>query len=88
MHFYCLVLHKRMSSFSDLSKTIVDEDGFKIRLLSFLDQVISCERTPVDTNQVLSELGLLISTINDASVFALQIQDNANLITSQVQIEF
>lgn len=68
LHLYCLVFHKTMSSFSDLSKRIVDEDGFKIRLLSFLDQVISCEMTPVDTNQVLLKIELSTSTINNASV--------------------
>ncbi len=52
LHLHCLVWLKGLSSFSNLCRKIADEDGFKIRLLSFLNQVIRCELTPVDTNQV------------------------------------
>ena len=45
-----LVWLKEMSSFSDLHRKIVDEDEFKIQLLSFLDQVIKYELTVVDIN--------------------------------------
>ncbi len=59
-----------MSSFSDLCRKIADEDRFKIRLLSFLDQVIRFELTPVDTNQILPEVGTLALVALDAFVFA------------------
>ena len=71
-----------MSSFSDLQRKIVDKNEFKTRLLSFLDQVIRCKLTPVDTNQVLSEVGPSALATNNASVFALQLKDNANLVIS------
>lgn len=77
-----------MFSFSDLHKRIVDEDRFKIQLLSFLDQVIRYELTSVDTNQVLPEIRPSISAIKDVSVFALQLKDDANLIISEVQMHF
>ncbi len=86
LHLYCLVLLKEISSFSDLCKKIAGEDQFKTRLLSFLDQVIRCELTPVDTNQVLPEVKPLTLTANDASVFASQLNDDANLVTSRVQM--
>ncbi len=73
-----------MSSFFNLRKTIAGEDKFKTRLLSFLDQVIRYELIPVDINQVLPEIGPLALATNDASVFALQLNDDANLVASQV----
>ena len=84
LHLHCLVWLKRISSFFNLQRKVVDEDGFKIRLLSFLDQVIRCELIFVDINQVLLEVGPLASATNDASVFALQLKDNVNLVTSEV----
>ena len=75
-----------MSSFSDLCRKIVDEDRFKIRLLSFLDQVIKCMLRPVDTNQVLLKVGPSALATTDTSVFALLLKDNANLVASQVQM--
>ncbi len=75
-----------MSSFSDLRKKIADEDGFKIQLFSFPDQVIRCKLTPVDTNQVLSEIGPSASAAPDAFVFASQLKDDTNLVASQMQI--
>lgn len=86
LYFYCLVWLKRMSSSFNLHKRIVDEDGFKTWLLSSLDQVIRCKLTPVDTNQVLLEVKLSVLAINNTSVFALQLKDDANLIASRVQI--
>ncbi len=51
LHLHCLVWLKGMPSFSDLRRKIVDEDGFKAQLLFFLDQVIRCKLTPVDTDK-------------------------------------
>ncbi len=88
LHLHCLVWLKGMSSFSDLRKKIVDEDRFKARRLSFLDQVIRCELTPVDTDKVLLEVGLsaAIAGEDEASSFALRLKKNANLVVSRVQI--
>ncbi len=44
------------------------------------------ELTPVDTNQVLLEVGPLASAANDTSVFASQLNNDANLVASRVQI--
>ncbi len=86
LHLYYLVWLKGMSSFSDLHKKIAGEDQFKTRLLSFLDQVIRCELTPVDTNQVLPKVGPSALAANNASVFVSQLNDDANLIASRVQM--
>lgn len=50
LHFHCLVCLKRIFSFSNLHKKIIDKDKFKTRLLLFLDQIIKCELTLVNTN--------------------------------------
>ncbi len=86
LHLHCLVWLKRMSSFSDLQRKIVDGDGFKARLLSFLNQVIRCELTPVDTDKVLLEVGPSAATIgkDKASSFTSWLKDDANLVASQV----
>ncbi len=86
LHLYCLVWLKKMSSFSGLCRNIANEDECKIRLLSFLDQVIRCELTPMDTNQVLPKVGPSASAAPDASVFASQLKDNANLVAFRVQM--
>ncbi len=86
LYLHCLVWLKEMSSFSDLRKKIAGEDQFKTRLLSFLDRVIRCELTPVDTNQVLPEVGPSASATNNASGFASQLNDDANLVASRVQM--
>ncbi len=88
LHLHCLVWLKRMASFSDLCRKIADKDGFKIRLLSFLDQVIRYKLIPIDTNQISPEVGPSVLAIPDASVFASQLKDDANLVTSQVQMHF
>ncbi len=59
-----------MSSFSDLCKKIAGEDEFKTQLFSFLDQVIWYELTPIDTNQVLPEVGLSALATKNTSVFS------------------
>lgn len=71
-----------MSSFSDLHKKIVDENKFKIQILSFLNQIIRYELTPVDINQVLAKVKLSVLVIDNTSVFALQLEDNTNLVVS------
>lgn len=86
LHLHYLVWLKGMSSFSDLYRKIVDEDGFKTRLLSFLYQIIRCELTLVDTNQVLPKVAPSASATDDTSVFALQLEDDANLVASRVQM--
>lgn len=88
LHLYCLVWLKGMSSFFDLRRKIVEKDKFKAWLLSFLDQVIRCELTLMDTNKVLPEVkpAAAISSEDEASSFALQLKDNANHIISQVQM--
>ncbi len=88
LHLHCLAWLKEMSRFSDLCKKIASEDEFKIQLLSFLDQVIKCELTPIDTNQVLTEVGPSTLPTNDASVFASQFNNNGNFVISQVQMHF
>ena len=45
--------------------------------MSFLDQMIRWELTPVDTNQVLSEVRPSALATNDASVFASQLKNDA-----------
>ncbi len=40
----------------------------------------------MDTNQVLPEVGPLVSAANDASVFASQLNNDANLVASRVQM--
>lgn len=59
-----------MCSFLDLHRKIADENGFKTRLFSFLDQVIKYKLTPIDTNQVLPKVGSSILITKDISVFA------------------
>ncbi len=88
LHLHCLVWLKGMSSFSDLRRKIVDEDGFKAWLLSFLDQVIRCELTPVNTDKVLPEVGpsAAIAGEDEASSFISRLKDNANLVASRVQM--
>lgn len=84
LHLHCLVWFKGMSSFSDLRRKIVDEDGFKAWLLSFLDQVIRCELTLVDTDKVLPEVGPSVTTAgeDEASSFPSRLKDDANLVAS------
>ena len=86
LHLHCLVWLKGMSSFFDLQRRHIDKDEFKTQLLSFLDQVIRCELTSVDTNQVLLEVGPPASAIDDASISALQLKDDTNLVAFQVQM--
>ncbi len=73
-----------MSSFSDLQRKFVDEDGFKAWLFSFLDRVIRCELTPVDTDKVLPEIGPLAVTVgkDEASSFTSRLKDNINFVAS------
>ncbi len=71
-----------MSSFSDLCNKIAGEDKFKTQIVLFFDQVIRCELTLVDTNQILLEVGPSISTANDTSIFASQLNNNTNLVVS------
>ncbi len=86
LYLHCLVWLKGISSFSDLCRKIADEDGFKIRLLLFVDQVIRYKLTPVDTNQVLPKVVPSASATPDGSIFASQLKDNTNLVASQVQM--
>lgn len=71
-----------MSSFFDLYKKIAGEDKLKIQLLSFLDQIIRCKSTPINTNQVLLEVKLSVLATNDASDLTFQLNNDANLVTS------
>lgn len=73
-----------MSSFSNLHKRIIDKNEFKIRLLSFLNQVIRYKLTLEDTNQILPEIGPQASATNNTSIFTLKLKDDVNLIASQV----
>ncbi len=86
LHLHCLVWLKGMSSFSDLRRKIVDKNGFKARLFSFLDQVIRCELTLVDIDKILPVIGPSAATAgeDEASSFTLRLKDNANLIASRV----
>ncbi len=86
LYLHCLVWLKERSSFSDLCRNIADKDRFKTRLLLFLDQVIRCKLTPMDTNQVLPEVGSSTLAAKNASIFAFSFKDNANLIVSRVQM--
>ena len=80
LYLYCLIWLKKMSSFFDFCRKIANKDGFKTKLLSFLDQVIRCKLTLVDINTVLSEVGPLVLTAKNASVFISKLKDDANLI--------
>lgn len=75
-----------MSIFSDLCKKIPGEYEFNTKLPSFFDQVIRCELTLVDTNQVLLQIRLSALGTNNASAFAFQLNNDTNLIISQVQM--
>ncbi len=86
LYLYYLVLLKEMSSLSDFCKKIANKDRFKIWLLAFSDQVIRYEWTSVDINKVLSKVKSLALAAKDASIFASQLKDDANLIISRVQM--
>lgn len=77
-----------MSSFSDLHRKIANEDRFNTQLLTFLDKIIKCNFTPVDTNKVLFKIRLAELASEDASVIVSQLKYNVNLITSRLQIYF
>lgn len=84
LYLYCLIWFKKILSFFDLWKKIVDKNEFKTWLISFLGQVIKCELILVDIDKVLSEVRPSATIIgkDKASFFALQLKDNVNLVIS------
>lgn len=50
IYLHYLIWFKKISSFSDFYRKIVDENGFNTWLFSILDQVIGYEIIPVDIN--------------------------------------
>lgn len=86
LYFQYLLWLKNVSCFSDLCKKIAGEDRFLTRLLSFFDQVIRWKLILEDINQVLFEIGHLALATNDTFVFACQLNNDANLVISQVQM--